>query len=84
MQLYHGENIPVPSMLQDIIKNPEYSDSVAILVLTVSEAKPRSVLKADVNRLLFHLVLQLQWRVLPHVLLKFFCRFVSQKEFEFG
>ena len=38
-----GEDIPSPSKLEDIMDNPEYSDSVAILVVSVSEAKPRSV-----------------------------------------
>jgi predicted RNase H-like HicB family nuclease len=41
--LEDGENIPSPSKLEDIMENPEYSDSVAILVVSVSEAKPRSV-----------------------------------------
>jgi len=41
--LEDGENIPAPSGLEDIMENPEYSDAVAILVVTVSEAKPRSV-----------------------------------------
>ena len=38
-----GEDIPSPSRLEDIMDNPEYSDSVAILVVSVSEAKSRSV-----------------------------------------
>jgi predicted RNase H-like HicB family nuclease len=38
-----GEDIPSPSKLEDIMDNPDYSDSVAILVVSVSEAKPRSV-----------------------------------------
>ena len=38
-----GEDIPSPSKLEDIMDNPEYSDSVAILVVSVSEAKPRSI-----------------------------------------
>jgi predicted RNase H-like HicB family nuclease len=41
--LEDGEDIPSPSKLEDIMENPEYSDSVAILVVSVSEAKPRSV-----------------------------------------
>ncbi len=41
--LEDGENIPSPSKLEDIMENPAYSDSVAILVVSVSEAKPRSV-----------------------------------------
>ncbi len=41
--LEDGENIPAPSKLEDIMADPEYSDAAAILVVTVSEAKPRSV-----------------------------------------
>ena len=41
--LEDGEDIPSPSKLEDIMENPEYSDSVAILVVSISEAKPRSV-----------------------------------------
>jgi predicted RNase H-like HicB family nuclease len=41
--LEDGEDIPSPSKLEDIMENPEYSDSVAILVVSVSEAKTRSV-----------------------------------------
>ena len=41
--LEDGENIPAPSKLEDIMDDPEYSDAVAILVVTVSEAKSRSV-----------------------------------------
>ena len=37
------ENIPVPSKLEDIMDDPDYSDAIAILVVSVSEAKPRSV-----------------------------------------
>jgi len=39
--LEDGESIPAPSKLEDIMDDPEYSDAVAILVVTVSEAKPR-------------------------------------------
>jgi len=38
-----GEDIPNPSKLEDIMENPEYSDSAAILVVSISEAKARSV-----------------------------------------
>jgi predicted RNase H-like HicB family nuclease len=38
-----GENIPTPSNLEDIMADPDYSDAVAILVVTVSEERPRSV-----------------------------------------
>jgi len=41
--LEDGENIPTPSKLEDIMDDPQYSDAVAILVVSVSEAKPRSV-----------------------------------------
>ena len=41
--LEDGEDIPNPSKLEDIMENPEYSDSVAILVVSISEAKARSV-----------------------------------------
>jgi len=38
-----GENIPAPSKLEDIMDNPDYSDAAAILIVSVSESKPRSV-----------------------------------------
>ena len=38
-----NENIPIPSKLEDIMDDPHYSDAAAILVVSVSEAKPRSV-----------------------------------------
>ena len=41
--LEDGENIPVPSKLEDIMDEPDYSDAAAILVVSVSEAKSRSV-----------------------------------------
>jgi predicted RNase H-like HicB family nuclease len=41
--LEDGESIPTPSKLEDIMADPDYSDAVAILVVTVSETKPRSV-----------------------------------------
>ena len=41
--LEDGENIPSPSKLEDIMDDPQYSNAVAILVVSVSEAKPRSV-----------------------------------------
>jgi len=41
--LEDGENIPAPSKLEDIMDDPDYSDTVAILVVSVSETKPRSV-----------------------------------------
>jgi predicted RNase H-like HicB family nuclease len=38
-----GEDIPAPSKLEDIMDNPDYSDAAAILIVSVSESKPRSV-----------------------------------------
>jgi predicted RNase H-like HicB family nuclease len=37
------ENIPDPSKLEDIMDDPDYSDTAAILIVSISEAKPRSV-----------------------------------------
>lgn len=37
------ETIPAPSKLEDIMGNPDYSDAAAILVISVPEAKTRSV-----------------------------------------
>ena len=41
--LEDGDSIPVPSKLEDIMDDPDYSDAAAILVVSVSEVKPRSV-----------------------------------------
>jgi len=41
--LEDGENIPAPSKLEDIMDDPDYSDAAAILVVSVSAEKPRSV-----------------------------------------
>lgn len=41
--LEDAEPIPAPSRLEDIMEDPDYSSAVAILVVSVSEAKPRSV-----------------------------------------
>jgi predicted RNase H-like HicB family nuclease len=41
--LEDGESIPAPSKLEDIMADPDYSDAAAILVVTVSETKPRCV-----------------------------------------
>jgi len=38
-----GENIPAPSKLEDIMDDPDNSDAALILVVSVSEVKPRSV-----------------------------------------
>jgi predicted RNase H-like HicB family nuclease len=41
--LEDGDSIPAPSKLEDIMDEPDYSDAAAILVVSVSEVKPRSV-----------------------------------------
>jgi len=41
--LEDGEKIPGPSKLEDIMADPDYSDAAAILVVAVSDQKPRSV-----------------------------------------
>ena len=41
--LEDGENIPTPSKLEDIMADPDYSDAVAILVVTAEGKKARSV-----------------------------------------
>lgn len=41
--LEDGDNIPAPSKLENIVDDPDYSDAAAILVVSVSEVKPRSV-----------------------------------------
>jgi len=41
--LEDGENIPTPSKLEDVMDDPDYSDGIAILIVTISEAKPRAV-----------------------------------------
>ena len=41
--LEDGDSIPAPSKLEDIIYEPDYSDAAAILVVSVSKVKPRSV-----------------------------------------
>jgi len=38
-----GENIPAPSKLENIMDDPDYSDAAAILIVSISDAKPRSV-----------------------------------------
>lgn len=38
-----GENIPTPSKLEDIMDDPDYADAAAILIVSVPEAKPRSI-----------------------------------------
>ena len=41
--LEDGESIPAPSKLEDIMEDPNYADAAAIIIVTVSDAKPRSV-----------------------------------------
>ena len=41
--LEDGESIPAPSKLEDVMEDPDYSDAAAIIIVTVSDAKPRSV-----------------------------------------
>ena len=41
--LEDGDNISAPSKLEDIMEDPDYSDAAAILVVSVSEVKSRSV-----------------------------------------
>ena len=41
--LEDGESIPAPSKLEDIMADPDYSDAVAILVVTAEGKKARSV-----------------------------------------
>ena len=38
-----GETIPAPSKLEDIMDDSDYADAAAILIVSVSEAKPRSI-----------------------------------------
>ena len=47
--LEDGESIPVPSKLEDIMEDPDFTDAAVIIIVTVSDAKPRSVR----NRYLF-------------------------------
>lgn len=38
-----GEQLPTPSKLEDIMADTDYADAVAYLVVTVPDAKPRTV-----------------------------------------
>ncbi|MFC1889446.1 type II toxin-antitoxin system HicB family antitoxin [Thermodesulfobacteriota bacterium] len=38
-----GEKIPAPSQLEDLTKDPEYSDAIAFLVIDAPESKPKAV-----------------------------------------
>jgi predicted RNase H-like HicB family nuclease len=41
--LEDGEQMPTPSKLEDIMADPDYLDATAYLVVSVPEAKPRTV-----------------------------------------
>ena len=41
--LEDGEQLPVPSKLEDIISDPNYANAIAYLVVSVPDAKPRTV-----------------------------------------
>jgi predicted RNase H-like HicB family nuclease len=41
--LEDGDQLPIPSKLEDIMAETDYADAVAYLVVTVPEAKPRTV-----------------------------------------
>jgi predicted RNase H-like HicB family nuclease len=41
--LEDGESIPAPSKLEDIMDDPDFADAAAVIIVTVSDAKPRSV-----------------------------------------
>jgi predicted RNase H-like HicB family nuclease len=38
-----GEQLPVPSKLEDIMADTDYTDAVAYLVVSIPDAKPRTV-----------------------------------------
>lgn len=38
-----GEQMPVPSKLEDIMADADYPDAIAYLVISIPDAKPRSV-----------------------------------------
>lgn len=41
--LEDGDKLPIPSKLENIMANEEYTDAVAFLIVTVPDAKPRIV-----------------------------------------
>jgi len=41
--LEDGDQLPVPSRLEDIMSDPDYADAIAYLVVSVPDAKPRMV-----------------------------------------
>ena len=38
-----GEQLPVPSRLEEIMNDPDYTNAIAYLVVSVPDAKPRTV-----------------------------------------
>jgi predicted RNase H-like HicB family nuclease len=38
-----GEQLPVPSRLEDIMNDPDYGNAIAYLVVSVPDARPRTV-----------------------------------------
>ena len=41
--LEDGDQLPVPSRLEDIMSDPDYANAIAYLVVSVPDAKPRMV-----------------------------------------
>lgn len=41
--LEDGDQLPVPSKLEDIMSDPDFADAIAYLVVSVPDAKPRTV-----------------------------------------
>ncbi len=41
--LEDGEHLPFPSRLEDIMSDPDYTNAIAYLVVSVPDAKPRAV-----------------------------------------
>jgi predicted RNase H-like HicB family nuclease len=41
--LEDGEQLPVPSRLEDIMNNPDYANPIAYLVVSVPDPKPRTI-----------------------------------------
>jgi len=41
--LQDGEQLPVPSRLEDIMSDPDYANAIAYLVVSVPDARPRTV-----------------------------------------
>ena len=41
--LEDGEQLPVPSRLEEIMGDPDYANAIAYLVISVPDAKPRTV-----------------------------------------